>query len=141
METRTLSMQAMQSISTKYRLHIDLKINLLLCLHIFYKIVDKSLFQTCQMDIFWDCSYCLLATQLLLQKQPAQKIQDILNLHLICNNVCISLYGEYRNIRDTSTRNLLYYVIVAFRFFYVILHQIQFVYFNQHTIFGIATIM
>ena len=32
----------MQSLSIKYRLHIDLNINMLLCLHIFYKIVDSG---------------------------------------------------------------------------------------------------
>ena len=36
-------MSAMQSLSAKYRLLTDLKINLLLCLYIFYKIVDKRL--------------------------------------------------------------------------------------------------
>ena len=42
----------MQSLSTKYRLLIDLNINLLLCLHIFHKIVDKGLLQICQMESF-----------------------------------------------------------------------------------------
>ena len=36
----------------KIRLHIDLNINLLLCLHIFYKIVRTVLQQTCEMEIF-----------------------------------------------------------------------------------------
>ena len=39
------------------------------------------------------------------------------------------------------TRSLFYYVIVTFTFFYVISYQFQFVNFNQHTVFGIATIM
>ena len=56
METRILSTWAMQSLSTKYRLHIDLKINLFLCLHIFYKIVDAGFLQTCEIEIFCDCS-------------------------------------------------------------------------------------
>ena len=42
----------MQSLSTKYRLLIDVNINLLLCLHKFYKIVDKGLLQISQMEIF-----------------------------------------------------------------------------------------
>ena len=41
----------MQSLPTKYRLLIDLNINLLLYLQIFYKIVDKGLLQICQMEI------------------------------------------------------------------------------------------
>ena len=49
----------MQSLSTKYRLHIDLKINL----HIFYKIVDTVLLQTCDMEIFCDCIYVAVAAK------------------------------------------------------------------------------
>ena len=56
METRILYKEAMQSLSTKYGLHIDLNINLLLCLHIFYKIVDTGPLQTCEMEIFCDYS-------------------------------------------------------------------------------------
>ena len=56
MKTRILSISSMQSLPTKYRLHKDLNINLLLCLRIFYEIVDTDLLQTCQMKIFWDCS-------------------------------------------------------------------------------------
>ena len=56
METTILSMYTMEILPTKYRLHIDLNINLLLCLHIFYKIVDTGLPQTSEMEIFCDCS-------------------------------------------------------------------------------------
>ena len=56
METRILSMKAMQSLSTKYRIHIDLNISLLLCWDIFYEILDIGLLQTCEMEIFCDCS-------------------------------------------------------------------------------------
>ena len=42
--------------STNYRLHKDLNINLLHCLHIQYKIVDTGLLQTCKMEMFCDCS-------------------------------------------------------------------------------------
>ena len=53
----------------KIRLHIDLNINLLLCLHIFYKIVRTVLQQTCEMEIF---AAAVNGFQLcdLLQKQP-----------------------------------------------------------------------
>ena len=43
-------------LSTKYGLLINLNRDLLLCLHIFYKIVDKGLLQICQIEIFWKCS-------------------------------------------------------------------------------------
>ena len=52
MEIRILHMQAMQSLSTKYRLHI----NLWLCLHRFYKTVDAGLLQNCEIEIFCSCS-------------------------------------------------------------------------------------
>ena len=69
---------------------IDLSIKLLFSQHKFYKIVDIGLLQTCEVKTFYNFSKLLSAIWLLLQKQPTQKIQGILNLHLIRSDVCIS---------------------------------------------------
>ena len=69
---------------------IDLSIKLLFSQHKFYKIVDIGLLQTCEAKTFYNFSKLLSAIWLLLQKQPTQKIQGILNLHLIRSDVCIS---------------------------------------------------
>ena len=52
METRILYAKSIYKIQATYRLNIYL----LLCLHIFHKILDTGLLQTCEMGIFSDYS-------------------------------------------------------------------------------------